>query len=118
MGGATHQLLVADGQVRNFPPAHWHHIEAAVGLPAEDPQRVGGPAVQTAPIGTEEYTPKKRGATSEVRVQGSRSSSNLPDLFYSPDRSCVSFQRANHGELLQVPEFDASKDRDTQRTST
>lgn len=58
VGGATHQLLVADCQVGDFSPAHRHHVEAAVGLPAKDPQRVCGPAEQAAAVRAETYTPE------------------------------------------------------------
>ena len=56
-GGRTHQLVVADGHVGHLAPAHGHHVEAAVGLPAVDPQRVGGPGVQAATVRVEDDAP-------------------------------------------------------------
>lgn len=58
--GTTHQLVIADGQVRHLPPGHGHCVKAAVGLPAEHPQRVAGPAVQTASIRAEADAPVHR----------------------------------------------------------
>lgn len=75
VGGATHQLLVADGDVRNLPPAHRHRVEAAVRLPAEDPQRVRGAAVQAGAIWAETYTPETTGTG--VRGWKSHSSNTL-----------------------------------------
>lgn len=53
----THQLLVAERQVGDLPPAHLHHVKAAVRLPAEHPQGVCGAAEQAAAIRTEADTP-------------------------------------------------------------
>ena len=55
---ATHQLVVADGEVCHLAPAHWHHIKAAVRLPTVHTQRVHRAAEQTAPIRAECYTPE------------------------------------------------------------
>lgn len=85
VGGATHQLLVADRQVGDFPPAHRHHVEAAVRLPAKDPQRVCGPAVQTAAIRAEKYTPEPTGGGD--RVQRSYSSNMLSNLLNTVART-------------------------------
>lgn len=61
VGGATHQLLVADGEVRHLSPAHRHRVKAAVRFPAEDPQRVRGAAVQAGAIWAKTYTPETTG---------------------------------------------------------
>lgn len=75
MGGATHQLLVADGEVRHLSPAHRHRVKAAVWFPAEDPQRVRGAAVQAGAIWAKTYTPETTGTG--VRGQRSHSSYTL-----------------------------------------
>lgn len=112
VGGATHQLLVADCQVRDFSPAHRHHIKAAVRLPAKDPQRVCGPAEQAATVWAETYTPEHthtgvRGHTTAMccTLKGQN----------SPDWSHVSLHGADHRELLQIPQLDGPADTESNR---
>ena len=81
VGGATHQLLVANCQIRDFAPADRHHIEAALGLPAKHPQRVCPAAVETGAVRTEAYTPENTGQRSG---EGSEVRGHTPAAWHAP----------------------------------
>lgn len=102
MGGATHQLLVADGEVGHLSPAHRHRVKAAVRFPAEDPQRVRGAAVQAGAVWAKTYTPETTG----TGVRGHSPVTPCCNGKNSPDRSRVALQRADHRKLLQIPQLD------------
>lgn len=66
----TYQLLVAERQVGDLPPAHMHHVKAAVRLPAEHPQRVCGATVEAAAVWVEADTPGPHTHTYRHTAQG------------------------------------------------
>lgn len=89
----THQLVVADSQVCHLAPAHWHHIKAAVGLPAIHTERVHSSTVQTAAIQVKGQTPGERNGGEE---KGCRDSLYTRYRMLVASELLISWCPANH----------------------